>query len=180
MLGVLLIIAYAMIIEFIAVRMNRAIVRNTDRNADTLVFNVRYANFSFFLSVILCISLAAFTHFFITNFGLIDAGSITSLILLLFNLFDLIRKLFFKIEVNGKSINFKSITKRISFSFDDIKKVEVIKVFGTVQAELYSDEDSLFTLKNGVLGYYLFIERLKKEHVDWRTILGKPLDKSDI
>ena len=180
MSGVLLIIAYVMIIEFVAVRMNRSIVRNTDRNADTQIFNVRHSSFFIFFSLVMCSSLVAFSYFFITTFGLTDGRSITSISWFLISLFDLVRKLRFKVEVDGNSINFKSIAKCISFTFDDIKKVEVTKAFGNVHAELFSDDDSLFTLKNSVLGYYQFIERLKKERVDWRNILGNPLDQSDI
>ena len=180
MSGVALIIAYTIIVEFAAIRMNRSIVKNSNLNADTYLFNVRHTSFSIFFSIILCSSLAAFAYFFITDFGLADGRSITSIILFLIGSVDLVRQPFLKIEMNDNLIHFKSITRRAHFTFDEIRKVEITQSFGNVHADIFSNDDFMFTLKDEMSGYYQFIERLKKENVEWSNILGKPLDKSDI
>jgi len=178
--GIALIIAYTIIVELVAVRMNRSIVRNSNLNADTYLFNVRNTSFSIFVSIILFSSLAAFAYFFIIDFGLADSRSITSIILFLIGSVDLARKPLLKIEVNDNLIHLKSITRRAHFTFDEIRKVEITQFFGNVHADIFSNDDLMFTLKDEMSGYYQFIERLKKENVEWSSILGKPLDKSDI
>jgi hypothetical protein len=124
--------------------------------------------------------LAAVAYFFITNFGITDSRNLTSIFLLSIEMLELARKPFFKLGVSGDSINFKSINKHANFTFDEITKVEITKVFGIVFVDVFSNDDKIFTLNNQMFGFSLFIERLKKEHIEWRSSLGTPLDKSDI
>jgi len=180
MSNVTLIIAYVMIMEFVAIRLNRTIIKNAHVNANLETFHVRYTGFSIFFSLIMCASLAAFTSFFMTESGSVDSNSITSIIFLLIGLFDLTRQLFFKIEVAQHSIVFRSLTRRAHFTFDEIKNVTIAKAFQHIQAHVFSNDDKMFILKNEMSGYHLFIERLKKENVEWQNVSGKPLNKSDI
>ena len=162
LLGVMLIIAYVVVIEIAAICLNHFIVKSSDMNGNTYMFTVRYNGFSFFTSIIICGSLIAFIYLIISRSGFHDSRSITAIIILVMELIELVRKLFFKVEVDNTIINFQSITRRTSFAFNDINKVETIKL-GLAIAEAYVDDKKMFTLNSTMVGYRLFIERLENE-----------------
>ena len=167
MSDVMLIIAYVVIIEIAAIWLNRFIIRNSDMNANTYLFNVRYNGFSIFFSMIMCGSLIAFAYLVITRSGSFDSRSITIIILLAIGLIELVKKVFFKIEIANSLINFKSITKRTNLTFSDINKIEITTVLGLAVADVYSNDKKMFTVNNMMAGYNLMIDRLKIEDVEW-------------
>lgn len=180
LLGIILIIAYAVVAEFIAILLNRSIIKNADMMANPYMFNVRYTRFSIFFNIVMGTSFIAFAYFFITEDGL-DGRSISAIILLIFNLSELLRMLLLKVEINSNSITYRLVFKNGNITFDDIDKVEVMKLFGLVVTEISSNNKKAFTLFNVLEGYSLFIERLKTENgVEWVDILGKPLNKFDL
>lgn len=180
MTGITLIIAFVMIMELVATRLNRSMIKSHNVYANLETFNVRYTNFSIFFSIVMCISLASFAYLFIDGTGAINSNVIVIFTFLLITFFDLLRRLFFKIEITNESINLKTITRRSYFSFEDVKNVTIAKAFQHVQTDIFSDNGRMFTLRNDMAGYQMFIERLKREHVDWRHISGKPINKSDV
>lgn len=181
LLGIILIIAYVAVAEFIALLLNRSIVRDANMMANPYMFNVRYTRFNIFFNIIMGISLIAFAYFFITGSGNLDGRSITAIILLIFTISELVRMLFFKVKINSNSIDFRGLIKRDNITFDDIEKVEVMKLFGLFIADISSNNKKVFTLINTMEGYSIFINRLKTEDgVEWVNILGNPLNKSDI
>jgi len=160
-----LIIAYCFIIEFIVLLLNHSTVKNADMNADLYMFNVRYTNFSIFFSTIMSGNLAIIAYFFITNLGFINNKSITLIILSLIYFFQLVVQLFFRIRIDNNSINFKSITKRTNFTFDEINKVETTQVFGYSYVDIFLSDGKIFTLKSWMLGYSLFIKHLERKNI---------------
>lgn len=181
MFGVILIIAYPIAIEFVAIILNRSIVKNVDMMANTYIFSIRYTNFSIFFNIVMCGSLIAFAYFFITSSGGIDSRSITSIILFVIGTIELLRNIFFKIEISSNLINFKGIIRRTNYTFDDIKKVEAVSVFDFVMANIFSEDKKLFVINNTMAGYRLFMERLQAEEgVEWMNVAGSSLDKSDM
>jgi len=178
--GVILIIAYVVIAELTAIWLNRSIIRTADMHANIYIFNVRYTGFSIFFSTIMCSSLIAFAYFFTTESGSLDSRSITAIIILVIELFESIKKPFFKVEISGDSINSQSIIRRANFTFNDINKIEITKVFGLIIADIFSNDKKMFTLNSEMVGYSLFIDRLKNEDVEWVNVIGKPVDNSKI
>jgi len=179
--GVILIIACVFIADLIAILLNRSIIRDADMMANTYVFNIRYTAFSIFFNIIMCITLITFVYFSITRSGSLDSGSITAFAILIMGFLDLGRRLFFKIEVNNNLINFQSPISRGDLIFADINKIEIMKIFGLVMADIFTNDEKVIALNNTMAGYRLFMERLKDEEgVEWVNISGAALDKSDI
>ena len=179
MLEVILIIVSVLVVDFAGIYINRSIIRNVDMNTESYMFNIHHTGFSIFFRFVMCCSIAAFSYYFITDYGLVDRRSITSIVLFLIGFIELIKQLFFKIEVSGNSISLKSLTKRAHFTFDEITKVEITRIFSFVFVDVYANDDQIFTLRSELAGQSLFINRLKDQGIEWRNILGEPLDKSD-
>ena len=181
LLGIMLIVAYAVVAEIVAIYLNRSIVKTADMMANHYMFNVRYSGFLIFFNIVMCSSLIAFAYFFTIDTGTLDGRSITAIILLAIGLSELVKMLFFKIEVNSNSIDYRAVIKNSSTTFDEISKVEAVRFFGLVIVDISSNDKKFFTLINTMSGYRLFIDRLKnEEYIEWVSISGTPLDKSDL
>ena len=180
LLIVMLMIVSLLGIEIIGIYMNRSIIKNIDMSIEAYMFKIYHTGFSMFLSVMLSSSLAVFSYVFITDFGLINGRSLTAIALFLSYFLELIKKLFLKIKVHDNAISYNSLTKKANFTFDDITKVEVISMICFVFYEVYSKDGKLFTLKYELAGQAILLKRLKDQGVEWKTILGDPLDKTDI
>jgi len=178
----ILMFIYSILIETVALKINHSIIKkHHDMTEGTYLFNIRYSTFLLFFNFMMFLSFIAFSHFFITFFGLIDFRSITGIILSLFGFVEIITYPFLKIQINDRSIEVKRMFKRSYFTFDEIEKVEVTRFLGIVHVEIFSNEGKLFAVRNLLLGYPLFIDRLKKENIMWVDIyLDEPLDPSDI
>lgn len=168
MFGIFLIIIYIIVIEFIAINLNRSVVRNADMHSNPYVFTVRHSSFSIFFNILVCASLVAFAYFFFTETGAINSRVITALILFTVGFFELIRHLFFKVEVNSNSIHHKGIFKRGNFSFNDINKIEITPFLGLAILYIFVNDKKMLTLYSEAIGYKHFFERLKQEeHIEW-------------
>ena len=171
----MIIIAVVFGIEIIAIGLNRLVIRNADMDSDTYLFTVRYTGFSIFTTILTCVGLAYFSYISFTETGAFDIRIITAMVLFVVELFELARRLFFKAEVSGSSIHAKGTT----FSFNDISKIEITRIFGFVLAEVFINDKKVLGLNSEKVGYRHFIERLKREeNVQWVNILEQPIDKS--
>jgi len=177
---ILVIIACVIIADFTAIFLNRSILRNSDMMANTHMFNIRSTGFTIFFSIIMCSSLIAFAYFSFIGLGFNSRVIITTIILII-ELLQLVKALFLKIEINNNAIKFRNLTRRGNLTFEDISKIEIASAFGFVIVDVFSNDGKVFVLNNMMLGYRMFIERLKKEgNVEWVNIFGNALDEFDM
>jgi len=165
--GAISIILYVVIIEMIALWLNRSIINNADMHANSYMFTVRYTKFSIFFSIIISISLAAFVYYFFTTTGVIDSRIITAIIIFIIELIELFRKIFFKVEVDGQAIKLRSIRRRTDFYFSDIHKIETARVFGMIFVDIFINDKKLLTLTSQTIGHRHLLERLRQaNHIE--------------